>query len=177
MAIDFDTLNVLVVADPLPLKILLMPVLNMIGVHNILATGNAKDGFDLFFRHSPDIIVADWSMALSNGIELTKKIRRVSSSSRHRTPVILLTGDEAATAHMTQACDAGATGLLPKPFSADDLINLVSIVLNDPREFMELPTYIGPDRRKQLLSGHARPLRRASDKRTERATQETTWTG
>src|ERR1035438_4313878 len=36
MASECDNLNVLVVADPLPLKTLLMPVLDTIGVKNIL---------------------------------------------------------------------------------------------------------------------------------------------
>jgi DNA-binding response OmpR family regulator len=110
MVVDFENLNVLVVADAPPLKILLMPVLRTIGVNNILATGNATEGFDLFFRHSPDLVLADWYMALSKGVELTQKIRRVSSFPRHRTPVILMTGEETAPSDMIQAQDAGASG-------------------------------------------------------------------
>ena len=167
MGVDFENLNVLVVADPLPLKILLLPVLNAIGVNNILAAGNAVEGFDLFFRHSPDIVLADWFMALSNGIELTKKIRRVSSSPLHRTPVILMTGDETAPSAMTQAQDAGATGLLLKPFSAADLINIISIARADNRAFIEDPGFIGPDRRKKILPRHAGQLRRRNDQHVQ----------
>ena len=165
MGVDFENLNVLVVADPLPLKILLLPVLGTIGVNNILTSGNATEGVDLFFRHSPDLVLADWYMALSNGIELTKKIRRVSSFPKHRTPVILMTGDETAPSAMTQAQDAGATGLLLKPFSAEDLIKLISITMSDTREFIENPGFIGPDRRKKILPDPAGPLRRRDDRR------------
>jgi two-component system, chemotaxis family, chemotaxis protein CheY len=168
MASECDNLNVLVVADPLPLKILLMPVLYTIGVKNFLTAGNAKEGFDLFCKHSPDLVLADWDMALLSGIELTQKIRHAPLSPDHRMPVILLTGDETAMVRMTQARDAGVTQLLLKPFSASELIEAITHAMTDPREFIDSPTYIGPDRRQDVLPGYdAGPPRRATDQKTQ----------
>ena len=173
MASDFDNLNVLVVADPLPLKILLMPVLYTIGVKNFLTAGNAKEGFDLFCKHSPDLVLADWDMALLSGIELTQKIRHAPLSPDHRMPVILFTGDETAMVRMTQARDAGVTQLLLKPFSASELIEAITHAMNDPREFIDFPNYIGPDRRQDVLPGYSGSPRRVADRQTAGGVQET----
>ena len=164
MASECDNLNVLVVADPLPLKTLLMPVLDTIGVKNILTARDAREGFDLFCKHSPDLVLADWDMALLSGLDLTQKIRRASLSPDYRTPVILLTGDETAAVRMTQALDAGVTQLLLKPFSASELIEAITHAMN-PREFIiDFLTYIGPDRRQDVMPGYAGLPRRATDR-------------
>jgi CheY-like chemotaxis protein len=165
MATDFDELTTLVVADPLPLKTLLMPVLDTIGVKNILTARDAREGFDLFCKHSPDLVLADWDMALLSGLDLTQKIRRASLSPDYRTPVILLTGDETPRVRMTQALDAGVTQLLLKPFSASELIEAITHAMNDPRKFIiDFLTYIGPDRRQDMLPGYSGPPRRAIDR-------------
>jgi len=167
MASECDNLNVLVVADPLPLKTLLMPVLDTIGVNNILTALDAEEGFDLFYQHSPDLVLADWDMTLSNGLDLTQKIRRAPLSPDYRTPVILLAGDETAGVRMTQALDAGVTQLLLKPFSASELIEAITHAMN-PREFIQdFLTYIGPDRRQDVMPGYAGPPRRATDQKTQ----------
>ena len=172
MASECDNLNVLVVADPLPLKTLLMPVLDTIGVNNILTALDAEEGFDLFYQHSPDLVLADWDMTLSNGLDLTQKIRRAPLSPDYRTPVILLAGDETAGVRMTQALDAGVTQLLLKPFSASELIEAITHAMN-PREFIiDFLTYIGPDRRRKPLPGYTGSLRRETDRQPSGVVQE-----
>jgi predicted DNA-binding ribbon-helix-helix protein/ActR/RegA family two-component response regulator len=167
MASECDNLNLLVVADPLPLKTLLMPVLDTIGVKNILTARDAREGFGLFCKHSPDLVLADWDMARLSGLDLTQMIRRAPLSPDYRTPVILLTGDETAAVRMTQALDAGVTQLLLKPFSASELIEAITHAMN-PREFIiDFLTYIGPDRRQEVLPGYAGPLTRATDQKTQ----------
>jgi CheY-like chemotaxis protein len=164
MATDFDELTTLVVADPLPLKTLLLPVLDTIGVKNILTAQDTREGFDLFRIHRPGLVLADWDMALLSGLDLTQMIRRAPLSPDYRTPVILLTGDQTAGVRMTQARDAGVTQLLLKPFSASELIEAITHAMN-PREFIiDFLTYIGPDRRQDVMPGYAGLPRRATDR-------------
>jgi two-component system chemotaxis response regulator CheY len=153
IATDFGELTTLVVADPLPLKTLLLPLLDTIGVKNILTARDAREGFDLFRIHRPDLVLAERDMPRSSGIHLTQMIRRAPLSPDYRTPVILLTGDERAGIRMTQARDAGVTQLLRKPFSASELIEAITRSANDPREFIRnFLTYIGPDRRQRRVA-------------------------
>ena len=173
MASECANLNVLVVADPLSLKTLLMPVLDTIGAKNILTAWDAREGFGLFCKHSPDLVLADWDMARLSGLDLTQMIRRAPLSPDYRTPVILLTGDETAAVRMTQALDAGVTQLLLKPFSASELIEAITHAMNDPREFIDFPNYIGPDRRQDVLPGYSGSPRRVADRQTAGGVQET----
>jgi len=172
MASECDNLNVLVVADPLPLKTLLMPVLDTIGVKNILTAQDAREGFGLFCKNFPDIVLADWDMAWLSGLDLTQMIRRAPLSPDYRTPVILLTGDETAAVRMNQARDAGVTQLLLKPFFASELIEAITHAMN-PREFIiDFLTYIGPDRRRKPLPGYTGSLRRETDRQPSSVVQE-----
>jgi predicted DNA-binding ribbon-helix-helix protein/CheY-like chemotaxis protein len=167
MASECDNLNVLVIADPLPLKTLLLPVLDTIGVKNILTAQDTREGFDLFRIHRPGLVLADWDMALLSGLDLTQMIRRAPLSPDYKTPVILLTGDETAGVRMTQARDAGVTQLLLKPFAASELIGAITHAMN-PREFIiDFLTYIGPDRRQDVMPGYAGLPRRATDQKTQ----------
>ena len=152
------------VADPLLLKTLLVPVLQTIHVKNILMAENAKEAFDLFCNHSSGLVLADWDMTLANGMVLTQKIRHDPPSPDRSVPVVLLTGDDTAVVRMTQARDAGVTGLLLKPFSRDELIKRMTHAMNDYREFIDCPAYVGPDRRRKTKSGHMGPFRRATDR-------------
>lgn len=165
MATDFHDLSTLVVADPLPLKTLLLPVLGTIGVKNILTAQDTREGFDLFRIHRPGLVLADWDMALLSGLDLTQMIRRAPLSPDYSTPVILLTGDETAAARMTQARDAGVTQLLLKPFSEGDLIEAITRAMIPRKFIIDFLTYIGPDRRQDMLPGYAGPLRRATDQK------------
>ena len=164
MASECDNLNVLVVADSLPLTGLIFSVLRTLRVATVLTAGTGDEGFGLFCKHSPDLVLADWDMARLSGLDLTQMIRRAPLSPDYRTPVILLTGDETAAVRMTQTRDAGVTQLLLKPFSASELIEAITRAMN-PREFIiDFLTYIGPDRRQDVLPSYAGPPRRAIDR-------------
>ena len=152
------------VADPLLLKTLLVPVLQTIHVKSILMAEKAKEGFDLFCNHSPGLVLADWDMTLANGMDLTQKIRHDPLSPDRRVPVVLLTGDDTPMILMTQARDAGVTGFLLKPFSRDDLIKRMTHAMNDSREFIDCPAYVGPNRRRKQTPSYAGPFRRTTDR-------------
>jgi two-component system chemotaxis response regulator CheY len=149
MTIDFDNLNVLVVADSLPLKKLLVSVLKTNGMKNILAAENGQEGFLLFCNHSPSVVLADWDMVSMSAMELTQKIRHDSQSPNRKTPVVLIASGIAARTHITETRDAGVTAFVLKPFSANDLVECITHVINDAREFINCPAYFGPSRRRK----------------------------
>lgn len=163
MAPDFEKLDILVVADPLPLKMLIMPVLDEIGVRNIVSAVNVREGFNLFRRHAPTLVIVDWDMTQSTGVDLIRMIRRDATSPNQKAPAILLANHETAEKRVTPARDLGANGFLIKPFTAADLRKQIASALNDPREFIVSQQFVGPNRREQAAAAYDGPFRRTSD--------------
>lgn len=167
MAPDFEKLDILVVADPLPLKMLIMPVLDEIGVRNIVSASTVNEGFNLFRRHTPGLVMTDWDMARASGVDLIRMIRRDASSPNQKAPIILLANHETATARVTPARDLGANGFLIKPFSAEDLRVQITASIDDSREFIVSQQFVGPNRREQIAEGYKGPYRREGDRRKD----------
>lgn len=89
--------------------------------------GAAEDGRALVAaaeKLRPDIVVADISMPLLNGIEAARQIRKAQP----QTKVIFLTMHPDAT-YATEAFRAGASGYVLKNSAASELVNAIQEVL------------------------------------------------
>ncbi len=51
-------------------------------IENVYLAGDGVEGFELFKKYKPQIVISDISMPKMNGIELLKKIRKISSSTQ-----------------------------------------------------------------------------------------------
>ena len=160
-------MNVLVVSDVLPLTKQLVSIIETLTGGAIITAGHRNNAFGRFCEFRPDLVVADADMVAMNAIDLVRDIRHDPGSPDRKTPVILLTAQTMA-ARIERARDAGVTGLVTKPFSANDLTKRITRVLTDPRAFIDGPAYVGPDRRRKIQSTYAGPLRRAADQKTRR---------
>ena len=168
MGFDFKKLSVLVVEDTVPMRKLIVSVLDALGVGTVLSSDSARRGFEIFRAERPDIVIADWHMVPMNGIDLTKEIRTNPLSSDRMAPVILVTGYSAAN-RVAEARDAGVTEFLIKPFSANDLAKRLAYVINKPRDFVDCADYFGPDRRRRNNLEYAGPKRRKEDSEAAQA--------
>lgn len=168
MSFNFKKLSVLVVEDTVPMRKLIVSVLDALGVGQVYSAEEGAQGFEMFRKFSPDIVVADWHMLPMNGIDLTREIRTNLLSPNRLAPVILITG-YSAMERVAQARDAGVTEFMVKPFSANDLAKRLAYVINKPRDFIDAPAYFGPDRRRRSLPGFGGPFRRAGDKADARS--------
>ncbi|MBO6633648.1 MAG: response regulator, partial [Parvibaculum sp.] len=63
-------------------------------------------------------------------------------------PIIMVSG-HTDLASVERARDIGVTEFLSKPISARSLYERLIQVLDRPRQFVETPTYRGPDRRRR----------------------------
>lgn len=163
MALNFKKLSVLIVEDTAPMRKLLGSVLETLDVGTIHAASDGQQGFQLFCRVSPDIVIADWHMEPMNGIELTREMRTSSLSPNRLVPIILVTGYNARS-RVAIARDAGVNEFMIKPFSASDLALRLARVINRPRDFIDTSDYFGPDRRRRRSPDYAGPLRRDEDR-------------
>ena len=88
--------------------------------------GTVEDGWELIRaaeRLRPDVIVADISMPLLNGIEAARRIQKMP----HAPKIVFLTMHEDAT-FATAAFRAGASGFIPKRSAAAEIITAIQEV-------------------------------------------------
>lgn len=157
MSLKLEKLHILVVEDTVPMRKLIVSVLESLGVGKIHTAEHGRDGFTKYQRLNPDIIITDWLMKPVDGIELIKMVRHNPSSPNRTVPIIIITGYSAITRVM-EARDTGATEFLIKPFTAADLAKRIAYVINKPRDFVQTKEYFGPDRRRKKgeFEGHDR---------------------
>jgi DNA-binding response OmpR family regulator len=82
---------------------------------------------DLIGRYRPDLVLLDVVMPGMNGLTVCQKLKATESTAR--TPVLLLTALGQESDHQ-RARDAGADGVVQKPFSPAALRAVVESFLN-----------------------------------------------
>jgi two-component system response regulator FlrC len=92
---------------------------------NVYQAGNGKEALVVLKKEKIDFVVSDIKMPLMDGMELLSAIR----SSDPQIPVVLLTTGESAITE-AMAINAGAIGLIPKPFPIEALIEKINSALN-----------------------------------------------
>jgi DNA-binding response OmpR family regulator len=162
MAYNFSDISVLIVEDNMPMTELIKSLLGVYGFTNLITAGNGEEGFEVFRRSSPDLVITDWMMKPGDGISLTRRIRNDPASGNQFVPVILMTGFSEKRRVM-QARDAGVTEFLVKPFNARDLYRRIAQIIERPRQFVRSEAFFGPDRRRQHDTSYKGTLRRESD--------------
>ena len=116
-----NKVSILVVDDSLSTRRSLSQFVEDMGV----AVETAKDGMEAvesIRRHKPTLVLADMEMPRMNGLELTSHIR--SQPETHDLPVIMITS-RATDKHRQLAMEAGVTEYLNKPYSEEQLLQLI----------------------------------------------------
>jgi len=137
---------VLVVDIQLPVIELISGVLQMFNVQKIHYSDDGIKALNIFRETSPDLLIVDWELFNSNGVDFTKLIR--SSPENPFVPIIFMTAFTSKQ-RVTRARDSGITEFLAKPFTADSLYKRLENIVEKPRQFVFTPDYRGPDRRRK----------------------------
>lgn len=117
---DKIAIKILYVEDEPDLRERIRIVLEMYITHVIVAA-NGKEGLELFERHLPDIVVSDIKMPVMDGLELTKRIRKIAPE----TPVILTTAFT-ETEYLLKAIELGVAAYVRKPLDCRHLIETIT---------------------------------------------------
>jgi len=120
-------------------------ILKGFGVMSILRTTNMAEAEQLVRGKTVDLLVIDPSVSGGSGYDFVRELRR-SKSSNCDLPIVL-TGGHLRHADVTRARDTGANFVVKKPLSAAVLLQRILWVTRDPRPFVDLDDYTGPDRR------------------------------
>lgn len=162
MAYDFSDVSILIVEDNQPMVDLLRSLLETYGFQKIFSAKDGEEGFKIFCKEAPDLVITDWMMKPTDGISLARRMRNDPMSPNQFVPVILMTGFSEKRRVM-QARDAGVTEFLVKPFNARDLYRRIAQIIEKPRQFVRSEDFFGPDRRRKREDGYQGPKRREED--------------
>lgn len=143
---DFSQLRVLLVDDSRHIRSLVGSFLAGFGLKDVHFAGDAEAGWAEFKTLDPDLVITDWHMPPTSGLDLVAAIRTDPESPNPYVPVIMLTGFTELM-RVQMARDTGVSNFLAKPLSANALYRRLCAVVDDQRPFVRVGRYFGPDRR------------------------------
>lgn len=117
--------TILLVDDEMAIRTMLCVALEAAG-YNVLQAENAQQAHAVIIDRSPDLVLLDWMMPGTTGLELLRRLKRDELT--EKTPVIMLTA-KAEEDSKISGLDAGADDYIAKPFSPRELISRVKAVL------------------------------------------------
>lgn len=94
--------------------------------YNVRATSDGDDALILASEDVPDLIILDWMIEGTSGIEVCRRLRRDKSTAH--VPIIMLTAREAEDDRV-RGLEIGADDYLTKPFSPRELLARVAAVM------------------------------------------------
>jgi CheY-like chemotaxis protein len=115
--------QVLVVEDSRAMRQFVSSILEATGDWAVIEVSNGFDALRALPRRQFGLIITDINMPDVSGIELARHVR---GSDRHsETPVIVISTDASKT-DQQRAIEAGASAFLAKPFSAEQLLDVIA---------------------------------------------------
>lgn len=117
--------TILIVDDESAIRDMLRVALEMAEYH-CLEAGDAQSAHSLIVDKKPDLILLDWMLPGTSGLELARRLKRDEVTAN--VPIIMLTakGEED---NKVQGLDVGADDYITKPFSPRELVARLKAVL------------------------------------------------
>ena len=94
--------------------------------YNVRCTGDGDEALILAKEDVPDLIILDWMIEGTSGIEVCRRLRRDKETAH--VPIIMLTAREAEDDRI-RGLETGADDYLTKPFSPRELLARVAAVM------------------------------------------------
>lgn len=117
--------SLLVIDDEAAICEMLATALELAGFR-VRVAQDGQHGLGMIYDEQPDLLLLDWMLPGTSGIELARRLKRDSLTAS--LPIIMLTarGEED---NKIQGLDAGADDYVTKPFSTRELVSRINAVL------------------------------------------------
>lgn len=132
--------TVLIVDDEAPIREMIAVALEMAG-YECLEAGTAQDAHAMVVDKKPDLILLDWMLPGTSGVEFARRLKREELTAE--LPIIMLTakGEED---NKVQGLEAGADDYITKPFSPRELVaRLKAVMRRTVPQGIEEPISVG----------------------------------
>ena len=121
-----NALKFLVVDDFSTMRRIVKGLLNELGYSEVTEADDGNTALPLLKNGSFDFLITDWNMPGMPGLELLKAVR--GDPKLAKLPVLMLTA-EAKREQIIEAAQAGVSGYVIKPFTADTLKEKIDKIL------------------------------------------------
>ena len=164
---------VFLVADANPyFSRIIVSLLRSFGATAITEVRNSFDAIQTLNTQKIDILLCDDRLPPHGGLQVTFAIRRKRDNENRTIPILIMSGD-ARESLVKIARDAGASMVMAKPVSATSLYDRLTWIAFTPRQYVDTPSYYGPDRRFKNEGGPGGVGRRKGDKPSSGETAST----
>lgn len=116
---------ILIVDDEIAIREMIRLALEMAGF-KCLEAGNNQEALAMVIDHKPDLVLLDWMLPGSSGIDLLRRLKRDQMTAEM--PVIMLTA-KTEEDNKIQGLDIGADDYVTKPFAPRELLSRIKAVL------------------------------------------------
>lgn len=117
--------KILIVDDESAIREMIAVALEMAG-YECLEADNARDAYTCVVDQRPDMILLDWMLPETSGIELARRLKRDESTAD--IPIIMITA-KTEEDNKVQGLEVGADDYITKPFSPRELVARLKAVL------------------------------------------------
>jgi len=122
-------LKFLVVDDFSTMRRIIKNLLNDLGYQNVTEADDGKTALPILQQGGIDFLITDWNMPGMPGLDLLKAVR--ADAKLAKMPVLMLTA-EAKREQIIEAAQAGVSGYVIKPFTAETLKEKLDKILTAP---------------------------------------------
>jgi two-component system, chemotaxis family, chemotaxis protein CheY len=118
--------KILIADDSKAMRMIVVRTMRQAGLdgHQIIEAEDGKQALELTQSDGPDLILSDWNMPEMTGIEFLRALRRSGST----IPFCFVTS-EGSEEMRAQAEQAGAMGLISKPFTPEAFADALASVV------------------------------------------------
>jgi len=122
--------SILIVDDSLPMRSVIKRTLKAAGYgkSEMLEAANGQEAIDIMEKSWIDIVITDYNMPMMDGLAFIKTIKSAELSKDIPVVVISTAGNESK---IKEFMDCGATGYITKPFSAEEIRDLLVKILGE----------------------------------------------
>ncbi len=110
-------MKILVVDDEIASQKTLELFVKKLG-HEAIVASDGAEGFEIWKKQSPNLVVTDWNMPVMNGGELIRKIRE--NEGDDYTYIVVVTVRDSVS-DVVEGLEAGADDYITKPFNKEEL--------------------------------------------------------
>jgi DNA-binding response OmpR family regulator len=162
---DLERVGILAIEGMVPMMSILSGILRSFHFQSVNVLGNSDEAWtrlNVEPKLKSDIILLDWNAHPLNGETFIRQLRRIENALLAETPVIAVIAN-ADRETVFAARDAGANGVLLRPFSAAQLLDKVRRTLGHHTHIIRSDQYVGPDRRRFRAAEYLGEKRRVGE--------------
>ncbi len=141
-------LNVLIVEPNEYYRRTYVTILHGLGFKQVTAESNSADAMQSIRLGRTKLLIIGDQLQPQSGCAFVHGLRHLGDPKLSQIPVVMIT-DRPKIENVQQARDVGVNEILANPVSAKAMESRVLSAIGNPRAFVDVENYIGPDRRRR----------------------------